>query len=219
MPDIYDIDFNQQAVDLLPPDKRDPQPVTLAASLLKGVQWARDLILGNYKKGSTASPYSPGTYNKYDQVLYNKALYESLIDTNTDAPTVTTSWRMLLPNFIGVDERVKYNGQKIVLEYALNKEFDGVFRQPGSSSPSDIYLTNVAPTVAGFHVGQTEAGSSSIGQTTSSDSIGGSYPFVQISNFQINFKASLFVLTNEKAVRNFVNKYIPISINYIIVTY
>jgi len=219
MPNLFDINFDQQAIDLLPPDKRDPQPVTLLQTLLKPLQWCRDLVLGNYKTGATASPYAPGSYNKYEQVLFQKSVYESLIDSNTDDPTITTNWRLIQSNFIGVDERIKYNGQTIILEYALNKEFGGTFRQPGSSSFSDIYITNVAAVLAGFRIGEDETDASSIGQTTSSDSIGGTYPFVQVYNFQINFLDTLYALTNEKAVRNFVDKYIPVSLNYTIVTY
>lgn len=217
MPTIYDIDFNQQAIDLLPPDKRDPQPVALMQALLTALQWCRDLVLGGFKYGSTAPVYSPGTYNKYDQVKFGKSIYEALVTTTND-PTVTTDWMLIQSNFIGVDERIKYNGQKIVLEWALNLEFDGVFRQPATMLLSDIYINNIDATLAGFRIGQTETGSS-IGETTSSDSIGGSYPFVQINNFQINIPTALFSLTNEKAIRNFVDKYIPISLNYIIVPY
>lgn len=221
MPTIYDIDFGQQSVDQLPPDKRDPQPLALMQALLKAAQWSRDLVLGAFKTGSSAPVYSPGAYNLYDQVKYGKSIYECITDGTTNDPTNTTDWRLIQPNFIGVDERIKYNGQKIVLEWALNTEFDGVFRQPATGLNSDIYIGNIAATLAGFRIGEDETGTdvSSIGQTTSSDSIGGTYPFVQINNFQINFPAALYALTNESAVRNFVDKYIPISLNYTIVTY
>lgn len=220
MPTIYDIDMNQQAVDLLPPDKRDPQPLGLLQALLTPVQWCRDLVLGTFKTGSTAPAYSAGTYNKCDKVKYNKSIYEALV-TTTNLPTVTTDWMLIQPNFIGVDERIKYNGQAIVLTWALNMEFDGVFRQPVTGLNSDIYLTNIAPVLSGFRVGLDESGTgvSSIGQTTSSASIGGTYPFVQVNNFQINIPTALYALTNDSAIRNFVNKYIPISLNYIIVAY
>ena len=220
MPTIYDIDFNQQSIDLLPPDKRDPQPLALVKSLLTPVQWCRDLVLGTFKTGSSAPAYSAGTYNKYDKVKYNKSIYEALV-TTANIPTVTTDWMLIQPNFIGVDERIKYNGQKIILEWALNVEFDGVFRQPATGLNSDIYISNIAPVLAGFRIGLDESGTSvsSIGQTTSSDSIGGRYPFIQVNNFQINIPAALYALTNDPAIRNFVDKYIPISLNYLIVSY
>lgn len=221
MPNIYDIDFNQQSVDQFPPDKRDPQPLALMQALLSAAQWCRDLVLGSFKTGSTAPDYSPGAYALYDQVKYEKSIYECITDGTTNDPTNTTDWRLIQENFIGIDERIKYNGQKIVLEWALNTQFDGVFRQPATGLNSDIWIENIAAVLSGFRLGQTEAGTdvSSVGQTTSSDSIGGAYPFVQLNNFQINFPAALFALTNEEAVRNFVDKYIPISLNYIIVTY
>ena len=187
-------------------------------ALLKASQWCRDLVLGSYKLGSTAPTYSAGAYNIYDQVKFQKYIYECVKQGTTNDPTNTTDWRLIQENFIGVDERIKYNGQKLVLEWALNTEFDGVFRQPATGLNSDIYITNIAAVLSGYRVGQTETGSST-GQTTSSDSIGGTYPFVQINNFQINFKAALYALTNESAVRNFVDKYLPTSLNYIIVTY
>lgn len=219
MPTIYDISTDQAAVDQFPPDKREPQPLALMQALLKAAQWSRDLVLGGFKLGSTAPGYSAGAYNIYDQVKFQKHVYECIKQGTTNDPTNTTDWRLIQENFIGVDERIKYNGQKIVLEWALNTEFDGVFRQPATGLNSDIYISNIAASLAGYRIGQTETGGSSTGQTISSDSIGGTYPFVQINNFQINFKASLFALTNDKAVRNFVNKYIPISLNYVIVTY
>lgn len=217
MSDLYDVDFNQQAVDILPPDKRSPKMVALQRALLFAAQWSRDLVLGSYKRGSIAPVYAGGTYNKYDQVIFNKAVYYSLVDSNAALPTDTTGWIKVQDNFLGADERVKYNGQKIVLEYALNHRFGGTFRPPGSSSLSDIYINNIGPVAVGFRVGKTIG--SSVGQTTSSDFIGHRYPFVQVNNFNINFLTSLYVQTNEQAVRDFVEPVIPASLRYTITTY
>lgn len=214
---FYDVDFDQQARDLLPPDKRANENVALVQALLKGAQWARDLILGTYKTGSSAPQWAAGTYNKYDQVIFKKGVYYSLIANNTANPDDKTAWKLIQPNFIGVDERVKFNGQSIVLEYALNKRFGGTFRPPPSASPSDINFQLIAPVLFGFRVGQTIG--STIGQTNSSDTIGSSFPFVQVTNFQINFLSSLYVLTNDEEIRGFVDLYIPVSINYSIVPY
>ena len=221
MPDIFNIDFNQQAHDISSPDTRDPQTLALTRVLLKGIQWSRDSILGDFKTGSSAPVWSAGSYNIYDKVKFGKSIYECIKQGTTLNPTNITDWLLVLENFIGVDERIKYNGQKIVLEWALNKNFDGVFRQPITSMNSDIWINNIAPVLAGFRIAQTgvSTSSSGVGQTISTDSIGGIYPFIQVNNFQINIKAALFALTNEQAIRNFVNKYIPISLNYIIVTY
>ena len=217
MSDIFDISTDQQAVDLLPPDKRDGNTVALQRALLSAVQWCRDLVLGSYKTGSTAPVYAGGTYNKYDQVIFNKAVYYSLIPNNAALPTDPTSWLLIQPNFIGADERVRYNGQKIVLEYALNHRFGGTFRPPGSSSLSDININNVAAVAVGFRVGQTKG--STVGATNSSDDIGYPFTFRQITNFNINFLSSLYILTNEQAVRDFVDPVIPASLVYSITPY
>lgn len=139
MPDIYDIDFVQQARELLPPDKRDAPTKKFFSALLYPLQWCRNLILGSYKTGATALAWSPGAYNKYDQVIYLKSVWYSLTSANTDTPGTTTTWLKIQENFLGADERVKYNGVAIVLEYALNRGFGGTFRQPGTGI-SDIYI-------------------------------------------------------------------------------
>jgi hypothetical protein len=216
MADIYDIDTNQQAVDILPPDKRGPITVAVQRAILWASQWSRDNVLGSYKRGSTAPVYAGGVYNKHDQVIFNKAVYYSLIANNSALPTDTSSWLKVQDNFLGVDERVRYNGQKIVLEYALNHRFGGIFRPPGSSSLSDIYINNVGPVAVGFRVGKTIG--STVGQTISSDFIGRSTSFVQVTNFNINFLNSLYILTNEQAVRDFLN-FVPASLRYTITPY
>lgn len=218
MENKYDINFDQQGAELLSPDKRDNNNVGVVKSLLTALKWCRDLLFASYKTGSTAQQYATGHYKIYDQVIYNKSVYYSLVDYNTDLPTAAT-WLKIQDNFLGIDERVKFNGQSIVLEYALNQQFGGTFRPQGSSSLSDIYLINAPFIIEGFQVGQTETASGSVGRTTSSDTIGLRYPFIQISNFEVKIKSSLFILTNEQEVRNFINRYIPISLNYIVSIY
>ena len=215
---IYDIDFNQQGPELLPPDKRGTTNIALINSLLKGVQWCRDLLFTSFKTGSTAPPFAVGLYKQFDQVIYRKSVYYSLVHNNTDLPTAST-WLKVQDNFLGIDERVKFNGQSLVLEYALNQQFGGTFRPPGSSSLSDIYLNNIAAVAAGFRIGQTEDATSTVGRTSSSDNLGLKYSFIQLTNFQINIKASVYVLTSSQTISDFVNQYIPVSINFTIQPY
>jgi hypothetical protein len=110
-------------------------------------------------------------------------------------------------------ERILFNGTKLVLEYALNKEYHTTFRQP--ELVSDIYITNLNPVLDGFFVGNTEPYCSSIGVTTSSDWIGSNWTFVYVNHFQINIPTAAF--TTEQTIRNFVNRYIPASIKFTIV--
>jgi len=157
---IFDFNIPQASIELLPPDKRYTGNITFIKSLLSALQWAHDLFFDSYYNGTTAPDYSPGTYNYLDQVVYNKQVYLSNIDNNTDAPT-TVNWTLIQKNFIGLKERILYNGSKIVLEYAMNKEFGGTFRQPGGAN-SDIYTENLPSSEVAFVVGTTEATSSSV---------------------------------------------------------
>lgn len=220
---LYDININQISIELLPPDKRYTKNIAFIQSLLTGVQWIRDLVFGSYYEGAAEvgiSDYAPGTYNYLDRVIYEKKVYLSLDNANTAAPTDETLWLLIQDNFIGVKERILYCGSKLVLEYALNKQFGTTFRQP--PNVSDIYIGNIAKVVEGFLIGQTEPYCSTVGQTTSSDSVGRQLPFVYLNNFQINIPIlalDISVDANYKAVGNFVDKYIPASLRYTVVNY
>ena len=123
---------------MLPPDKRFTKTVAFVRALLSPIQWVRDLWFGEYRTGTTAFAWSNvAAYQKYNRVLYNKIVYESLINTNTSNPTITTSWMIVQSNFIGLSERILFTGVTLTLTYALNKWFGTVFRQP--TGVSDIY--------------------------------------------------------------------------------
>lgn len=220
---LYDVNINQISIELLPPDKRYTKNIAFIQSLLTGVQWIRDLVFGSYYEGaeeSGISDYAPGTYNYLDKVIYNKKVYLSLDNNNTAAPTDATFWLLIQDNFIGIKERILYCGSKLVLEYALNKQFDTVFRQPPNTS--DIYIGNLASSPDGFFIAETEANCSAVGATTSTELIGNQLPFVYLNNFQINIPIlalDISVDANYKAVGNFVDKYIPAGLKYTVVNY
>lgn len=128
-----------------------------------------------------------------------------------------------------LNKRLKYNGEKIVLEYALNIRFGGTFRQP--PLVSDIYTENLTAVEVGFLIGETEAYSSTIGftedygnsfQLTALDAVsqGQSLRYVEI--FTIKIPTALYTpIGATNAERNaiileFVNKYIPIGLNFTI---
>lgn len=223
MPDLYDIDFNNQSAYLLPPDKRTANLTTLVQSLSSPLQYVRDLVLGSYKKGATAPDYVAGVYAKYDQVVYNNGVYESLVDGNNVAPSDLTKWKLIQDNFIGVDERILYNGGKLILEYALNKWFDTTFLQP--PLVSDIYLTTNPTLLSVFRVGYTEDESSSVADFASSENVFNDYLFSPSIGLTINIPLAVFNAlgaddaTREARVRNFANKYVIAGVFYDIQTY
>lgn len=220
---IYDLDYTIAGPQLLPPDKRRTKMMAWIKALLKPLQYLHDIMFISYKQGSTDPQYAGGTYNKGDRVVYFFSVYESLIGTNAALPTDQTKWVKIQENFIGVDERVKYNGQKIVLEYALNKWFVTQFRQPPLQS--DIYITVNQIIAKSFIIGSAKNNSSSVGLTTSSEPVGTTVSSSVLKNMNINIPLSVFnalASTNaqrESIVRAFTNKYITSGITYNVITY
>lgn len=223
MPTIYDINFNTLAVQVIPPDKRYSRMVAWVRMLLSPLQYLRDLWFGSYRSGSTAGAWAAGTYAKYAQVKYNKAVYESLVNNNTSVPTTVANWKVVQNNFIGLSERILYSGQKLVLEYALNKWFGTTFRQPPSQS--DIYITNNPIGVAFFRSANVEDISSSVSNSGSSEYVINNYSFNVQFNFTIHVPVAVYNaldttgLNNEKIFKSFAGQYIPAGLTYQIITY
>lgn len=217
--EIYDITFDQQSAELLPPDKRDPTILAPVRALMSGLQWIRDLIFGSYRLGSTAPAWSAGTYNKFDQVIYKKAVFESLVANNTTEPDITQntiSWRRVLDNFVGVEQRILYNCQVLAFEYALNKWFATSFRQPPNTS--DIYLTTSPPAIKGFLVGGTQP--SLIYRDRSYEFVGNEYHAPISITLTINIPSAVYLALGtttadrDNLVRSFANKYNAFGIFY-----
>ena len=222
---IYDIDFSRLAPQMLPPDKRFTRIVAWVKILLSPLQYLRDIWFGSYRTGSDATAWvNSNPYPKYALVKYsNKIIYESLVDNNTALPTDVNYWRVAQLNFIGLSERILYNGQKLVLEYALNKWFGTTFRQPPTQS--DIYILNNTISVQSFRVGLTEQDSSLVGLNGSSEYVKLVEAFSVTTNFSINCPVAVYealdptLLNNEKIFRAFVDLYVPAGVTYSIITY
>lgn len=129
MADIFDVDYQLQTANLITPTKRTQINLCYVGSIAANLQYNHDNLFGDYKKGSSAPNYNIGTtYVKYDKVIFNKGVYESLVNGNigilpVSDPLSETNWRRMQDNFIGVDERIKYNSQNIFLAYSINKWF------------------------------------------------------------------------------------------------
>lgn len=220
---MYDININNLAEQQLPPDKRTPSMLAWVRSLLRPMAW-NNTQQQAYYGGSAAPDYDPlVTYYTTEQVRYNRAVYESLIDNNTALPTDGSAWYRVQDNFIGTDERVKYNGQRLVLEWALNKWFGTTFRQPPGAP--DIFIQNNEVQAGSLLVGIVETESSTVGPEGSSEFVGPNAIFAGQSNFTINMPLAVFnaldpVASNREAiVRNIADRYVPAGITYSISTY
>lgn len=221
---IYDVNYGKVGPQLLPPDKRFPRLLALLKVLLSPLQWVRDLWLGSYRVGSDVLPWLNSTvYKKYDRVLYKQKVYESLIDNNTAPPTLQASWMVVQQNFIGVFERVLYNGNRLIFEYAINKYFGTRFRQPPNRS--DIYTATYPKPFSVFVVGGSEGNSSVVFANRSSEYVIDAYDFNSFYNLTIFVPQGVFNALDpsaancEKIIRNYADQYIIAGIIYEIKTY
>lgn len=222
MPDQYDINYNQQIIELLPPNKRYRNMIAfLTDCMTSTLQYLRDAVLGDYRNGSTATAWVAGTYARSAKVIYKKGVYVSLIDNNIDTPGMADNWYLQQTSFVGMNERIFYNGNNLVLTYALNKWFGTTFRQPGTGT-SDIYiLTNVVAQPV-FLVGFTEAVSSAVSFEGSSEFVVYDYNFSPQYNATVYVPNTLIASLGSAAIAllsSFINMYIYAGLTYNIVGY
>lgn len=142
---IYAFDPFRASEELTPPQLRQPKMLAWLRTLLRPLKWVSDLFLDDYCKGSNYGLWDGAvTYVKYDRVQwYDDGVYECRVSSSLNIkPTghsqSKTDWIKILDDFIGVDEKIKYNGQLIVLEYALNRRF-------GMTAPPYAYFDAVSP--------------------------------------------------------------------------
>ncbi|MFB6456565.1 hypothetical protein ACE38W_14940 [Chitinophaga sp. Hz27] len=221
---IYNIDTGQKAIEATPPDKRYPIFIHWLLALFKPLQWLADLSFSSYRTGSNAVSWISGVvYYKYDRVLFKQTVYESLTDNNTLVPTDQSGWMVVQQNFVGVFERILYNGNKLVFEYAINKYFGSMFRQPPGIS--DIYTENKVKPLNVFVVGGTERISSITYSSYSNEFIINQYVFSPFSNLIIYVPVAVFhsidtdPMNAERIIRNFADQYLVAGIIYTVQTY
>jgi len=221
---MYSLDYIQKLVELLPPDKRDVSIVSFNTPAFLDIQNLHQGMFFTYKDFQSVADWSSGTYAKNDVVNYQKAIYQSVEDGNTTEPTYSDKWKLVSPNFFGVDYRTQIRGEKLVLEYALNLWFDTTFRQPPNTS--DIYIVNNATVYQSpFKVGATEAQSSIVSSIGSIDFVGLDYAFTQQYGCTIYVPIATFNslgstdTIRENIVRDFADKYVACGVKYKVLTY
>jgi hypothetical protein len=225
MSSIYNVDYGSLGAELLPPNKRQPRMLAFVRALLSALQYVLNLFLFSYRTGSPMAAWSNvTTYSAGQRVQYNRSIYESLSNSNTATPTNAAWWRLVQTNFLGVEERMAYSGQKVVIEYALNRYFSTAFVQPGAGT-SDIYLTTNTPPVYPFIVGAVNASTSTTYPTYSTEMVLNSYSFTGNYRFTIHMPTAVYTALSsvsaarDKIVRSFADNYVPAGIAYNIVTY
>jgi hypothetical protein len=139
----YECNFYLQAQRLTPIVKRQAVRLGLLECISEGVQWNRDNFFDEYLEGDSSAVWDISTaYVKEDRVNYQNRIYYCIADNTGNLPTDTTYWTQVVADFRGATERIKYNFQKIMLEWILNKWFAATFRQPSTGLDSDFYIVS-----------------------------------------------------------------------------
>lgn len=220
---VYDINYNQLAEEQTPIDERQPIVLAWLRSLVKPLQYLRDLFFTSYADGSTAPDFNALTaYTKGQQVRYvDNAIYEALVATTGNLPSDPLFWFKVQDVFIGVRERLKYNSRKIVLEAILNKWFRV------AALPADqIYIENNDIYGTAFLMGGSGETSSSMADNSAYQQffLGESYTFATYA-FTIYVPSAVFAgidadPTNaENIIRAIADKYVIAGMLYNVVTY
>lgn len=161
------INFVETMINLLVPDKRTSNTIAFLSPPSNQLQVNNNSLFQNYKVSNNYDEWSGGTmYNRYHTVKYGKQIYYSTINDNIDIFPGNDGWELITNNFIGADDRVYFDGTKLLFEYAINTYFGTVY-QPNTTLNSEIYVETLPTTLKGFKVGATEHVSDSVLYTNS----------------------------------------------------
>lgn len=159
MPSIYDVDYKIVNNNILAPQYRQSKIKAFVNAMIYPIQWLRDRFFLNYVESyQDYIIYSGGSsvlLNQYELVKFpDNSVWEnqvSNIDIATYNPTLgqlysgsTLLWVKIQEDFIGLNERLKYSNQKIMLEYILNRYFN--------DSLDTIYISNNNTSIAPFYI-------------------------------------------------------------------
>lgn len=234
------VNIDTLVIQNLPPNKRLPVWMGIIKALASPLKWAMS-IFTQYKEGGVSTYWDSGvSYGVGTRVVYNYAVYESLVASNLgNIPDVDTdSWLLVNASFIGANERRLYQGKKLILEYALNQYFkeeldansEVGFIQPDSAftpTPSSIYIEDDIPDLLTFTMypdaGQSDAmfPTYSTKYMTPTPIYSGASPY----QFIVWIPTAVFASINadsmvaDQIVTNFVNRYAVAGTFFTVQTY
>ena len=220
---MYFIYFSLVWDKIYPPHLRKTKHLEWGKVLIKPLQWLRDLVFETYKEGFIGNEWNVSTaYSVGDRVYYiDRGVYEALSSTTGDLPTDTTFWKKILDCRIGVAERIKYNSQKILFEFALNRWFN-----VDTTIDPPIYISNNTFSTSFLLGGQTGTTSSTmvLNSSFANNYLGNSFAY---SSYQFTIYVPIAVFTalasnntdRENVIRSFANKYVLAGMNYNVLTY
>lgn len=145
MASIYDLTTSIFGEQFTPPYKRLPRYLSWINVLLYPIQYTHNLFFKQYANGEYDFVWdSVSTYSKGDVVMYlDYQLYIAIQDVPIMTPCIDTSYWVLASQNVGLRQRSAVTGQKLLLEWVLNKHYGTTFRQPAIGT-SDIYVAGIA---------------------------------------------------------------------------
>ena len=227
---FYDINYIDRDKELTPPKYRLTKFLSWLNCLNYPLQWLRDLWFGDYKVGAVYPDWTGSVFFGLGErvVFTDLSVYECI----SQSPVIGTppsgnvnsylSWQKIQDVFIGVDERIKYNSQMIVLEYALNH----YYRVP--TTDPQIYITTNSPQNSVFVIANSEQNASNVvnNEVFASSFVWNTPSFTAYAgNFTVSVPTALFatlgatVQDQENNIRQFVNKYKLSGLTYNVVTF
>ena len=127
---LFTFNVFRMGENLTPPQLRRSKMTAWIRVLLRPIKWSVDLFTNDYLEGANYLNYNNSTaYVIYDRVIWEDGgVYELRVSTSTGVkPTGSNSssvnWLKIQDNFIGLNARIKFNGQLIVFERAINLHF------------------------------------------------------------------------------------------------
>lgn len=194
MANNYNVNFTQVWQNLMPPNKRLTKYLAWGKVLLYPMQWLHSRFFVEYKEGTIYLDWNSGTaYTVNSFVKYtDKGIYCCIKNTTAGiTPLNSEYWYKTQDNFIGLTERMKYNSQKMIFEYALNRWFNLTYLQPPSVSP--IYISNNTLDINNFVVGTEDNNTAyaSLSGDYTYDFVGTTVTSYAQYSFTINYPTSL----------------------------
>lgn len=221
---IYRYDSNIVAEQITPPVLRTSKLLAWLYVICKPISNLWELVFSMYKETYSFDDYDNTTlYVLGDKVRYeDNRVYECIESCLGVNCLNTTNWVLILDNFIGVDERIKYTSQIIYLEYFLNKWYRV------DTLADQIYIENNTNIASTFVMGESSQYSSTMPNNSAySETYMGLNPtFPDVSyDFIIWIPTATFTAMGDNAanresnIRGQVNKYVLSGIKYKIDTY
>lgn len=216
---LFDFNTETYANNNLPPDKREPKIFSFVKALLSALQTSTTYFT-LYQNGDVYTPWDvTEPYVIGDIVYYQGKNYIAIQDHTGRPPFDIAYWSVQNPSSLGSNERVRYQPNRLIFEYALNRYFGTEFRQPPLQS--DIYITNTAYFNPSKIIGGIESNSSAVYTNRSEGVIINDYLVQFPYSFEINVPTVAYAAAggNDEAILNFANRITVAGKTPIIVVY